>query len=335
MKALVTGGGGFLGTALCRQLREAGHEVHSYSRGKYPHLEELGVTSHVGDLLAEGRLLKAATGCDTIFHVAAKAGIWGSRESFRDANLVGTQNVVHVCRKLGVERLIHTSSPSVCFDGTDHIDADNSLPYAKTFLAPYPATKADAERLALSQNSAQMAVCALRPHLIFGPGDPHLIPRLVEAAQAGRLARVGDGKNVVTLCYVENAARAHVLAAESLTPVAPHAGKAYFIGQEQPVRLWDWVEQLLRDVGAPPLKKHFTQKTAYRIGALCEALWTVLPLRGDPPMTRFVATQLATSHSYSMEPARLDFGYKELVCLEEATANTVSWMSNRTRSQPV
>jgi nucleoside-diphosphate-sugar epimerase len=329
MKALVTGGGRFMGTALCRQLREQGHSVISYSRSHYPHLKALGVSTQRGDLVDEAALLKAAEGCNTVFHVAAKAGVWGSHKSFLDANLVGTQSVLNVCRKLSIPRLVYTSSPSVCFDGTDHIDADNRVPYAKKFLAPYPATKAEAERLVLSANSVQLAVCALRPHLIFGPGDPHLVPRLVQAAHAKRLARVGDGKNVVTMCYVENAAHAHVLAAKTLAPDAPHAGQAYFIGQEQPVVLWDWIAELFEKVGAPPLDKKFSQAKAYRIGAVCEFLWRLLPLPGEPPMTRFVANQLAASHSYSMEPARRDFGFGELVNLDQATAKTVEWLLNR------
>ena len=331
MKALVTGGGGFLGTELCRQLLNGGHTVHSFSRSHHPHLGQLGVTDHRGDLNDRDALMKAAEGCDTVFHVAAKAGIWGSRDSFYAANVVGTQNVLHVCRQLGVQRLVHTSSPSVCFDGDDHVDASNDLPHAKTFLAPYPATKAEAERLVLSHNSDSLATCALRPHLIFGPGDPHLVPRLVATARAGRLARIGDGTNLVTLCYVENAAHAHVLAAQRLEPNARHAGQAYFIGQEQAVSLWQWIDELLAGLDIPAINKKYSQDSAYRIGAVCEWLWRLLPLRGEPPMTRFVATQLATSHSYSMAPARQAFGYGEIVDQDEATRNTLQWLRNRPR----
>lgn len=326
MNALVTGGGGFLGTALCRQLVEGGHSVRSISRSSHAQLAELGVEELRGNLDDRDALRRAMEGCDSVFHVAAKAGVWGARKEFYRTNVVGTENVLRACADAGVQRLVHTSSPSVCFDGTDHVNADNSLPLATTFLAPYPETKAQAERAALQANGPTLATCALRPHLIFGPGDPHLLPRLVATARAGKLPRVGDGKNTVTVCYVENAARAHVQAAESLVPGAEHSGQAYFIGQEQPVVLWDWIGELLARVGAPPIRKSLSRRSAYAVGALLEVLWHGLRLPGEPRMTRFVATQLATSHSYSMEPAREAFGYAELVSLDDATQRTVDWL---------
>ena len=326
MNALVTGGGGFLGTALCRQLVEGGHTVRSFSRSSHAHLAQLGVEELCGNLDDLGALRRAMDGCDSVFHVAAKAGVWGARKEFQRTNVVGTENVLRACADAGVLRLVHTSSPSVCFDGTDHVDADNSLPLATSFLAPYPETKAHAERAALAANSPTLATCALRPHLIFGPGDPHLLPRLVGAARAGKLPRVGNGTNTVTVCYVENAAHAHVQAAESLVPGAKHSGQAYFIGQEQPVLLWDWIGELLSRVGAPPIRKTLSRRSAYAVGALLEVLWRGLRLPGEPRMTRFVATQLATSHSYSMEPAREAFGYEELVSLDDATQRTVDWL---------
>jgi 2-alkyl-3-oxoalkanoate reductase len=322
VKALVTGGGGFLGTALCRELRARDWEVRSISRGAHPHLAELGVEHRCADLADTGALTSAANDRGVVFHVAAMAGVWGRLEDYRRANVVGTLNVLAACREAGVPRLVHTSSPSVCFDGTDHLRAGNDLPLATSFLAHYPATKAEAEREVLAANSPELATCALRPHLIFGPGDPHLLPRLVERARAGRLARVGPGDNEVTLCYVENAALAHVQAAERLEPEAPHAGGAYFVGQREPVRLWEWIDELLGALGIPPVRRRLSLRTAYSLGAVLEGLWRVLRISGEPPMTRFVATQLATSHSYSMEPAERDFGYAPRVEMAEALERT-------------
>lgn len=329
MRALVTGGGGFLGSAICRQLRKRGDEVSSISRGDHPHLRKLGVTTLRGDLGDAAALSKACEGQDVVFHVAAKAGVWGSKREYFETNVIGTQNVVSACRAARVPRLVHTSSPSVCFDGGDHRMAGANLPYAKDFLAHYPASKAEAERTVLAENNASLATCALRPHLIFGPGDPHLLPRLVETARQGKLAVVGDGNNEVTLCYVENGARAHLLAADGLKAQAPHAGRAYFIGQERPVNLWSWVHELLSRLEVPAIDRKLSQRSAYRLGAVLEWFWRILPLGGEPPMTRFVATQLATSHSYSMEPAREAFGYEEAVDMDEATALTVDWLARR------
>jgi len=323
VRALVTGGGGFLGTALCRELLAREWEVASLSRGAHPHLAELGVQHVQADLDDAAAISAAARGRDVVFHVAAMAGVWGAREDYHRANVVGTRNVLSACRDAGVRRLVHTSSPSVCFDGQDHLDAGNDLPLATRFLAHYPATKAEAERAVLDASGSRLVTCALRPHLIFGTGDPHLLPRLVSRARAGRLARIGDGTNEVTLCYVENAALAHVLAAERLEPDAPHAGRAYFIGQETPVRLWEWIDELLRALDLEPVKRRVSLRAAYAIGAALESIWKLGHLGGEPPMTRFVATQLATSHSYSMEPARRDFGYEERVEMAEALARTL------------
>jgi nucleoside-diphosphate-sugar epimerase len=329
LKALVTGGGGFLGGAIIEAALARGWQVASISRGTYPALEARRVATFTADLgragsgRAAAALAAAVAGCAVVFHTAAKAGVWGKREDFWSANVDATRHVTEACLKADVPRLVHTSSPSVCFTGEDELDASNDLPLAEDFLALYPESKALAERLVLAANGDALSVCALRPHLIFGPGDPHLLPRLVNRGRKGRLKRIGNGQNEVTLCYIENAAFAHLAAAETLTPRAPHAGRAYFIGQEEPVKMWDWIDEVFRGLHIPEVKGQIGAKTARRIGTVMETLWKLLPLSGEPPMTRFVAAQLSTSHSYSMEPAHRDFGYAEKVDTEEATARTI------------
>jgi nucleoside-diphosphate-sugar epimerase len=306
--------------------------VASISRGRYPELEQAGVTCFQADLGrevaedADGVLRRAARGRDAIFHAAAKAGIWGSRDDFWSANIEATRNVIEAALREGVPRLVHTSSPSACFTGASEVMADETLPLATQFLAHYPESKAIAERMALGADGAALSVTVQRPHLIFGPGDPHLLPRLVERGRRGRLKRVGSGTNQVTLCYVENAAAAQLAAAERLGPGAPHAGKAYFIGQLQPVLLWEWIDELFAALDVPPVRSSISWRSAHRIGAICEALWRVLPLGGEPPMTRFVAGQLSTSHSYTLEPAARDFGYREVVPLDVAMERTLGWL---------
>ncbi len=333
VKALVTGGGGFVGTALCSELRRRDFEVTSLSRADHPHLRRLGVQTVRADLDDLEALERAADGKTIVFHVAAKAGVWGRRAEYIRVNVAGTRNVLEACRSAAVPRLVFTSSPSVCFDGRDHVRAGREIPHAARFLAAYPETKAEAERLVLEANSPSLATCALRPHLVFGPGDPHLLPRLVERARAGRLAVVGEGHNEVTLCYVENAAVAHVLAGERLTSTAPHAGKAYFIGQEEPVQLWSWVNEVLAALQIAPVERRISLRAAYSVGALLEASWKLLRLGGEPPMTRFVATQLATSHSYDMQPAGSDFGYRQRVAMGEAVSRTVEWLRGDRRRE--
>ena len=329
MKLLVTGGGGFLGGAIVRRAVERGDTVRSISRGSYPELDALGVASFRADLGDEGpatraELDRALEGVDCVVHTAAKAGVWGAHADFHRANVVATRQVVEAALRQGVPRFVHTSSPSVCFTGADEVDAGNDLPLADEFLAHYPATKAAAERLVLATSGSAMATCALRPHLIFGPGDPHLFPRLIERGKRKKLKRVGSGTNEVTLCYVDNAAHAHLLAADALAPGAPHAGRSYFIGQTEPVNLWDWLDHVFAELGLPPIRGQVSATTARRAGAVLEGVWKLLRLPGEPPMTRFVAAQLSTSHSYAMEPAARDFGYAPIVDLEAATARAIA-----------
>lgn len=333
MRALVTGGGGFLGRYVVEALLAEGAEVTSISRGAYPELEVLGVR-HVRADLADGAAMRDAfRGQEVVFHVAAKAGIWGPARAYERANVLATQNVIAACEQHKVKRLVFTSSPSVVFDGRDHMDAKADLPYPARYLAHYPRTKAIAERTVLEANGRWgLATCALRPHLVFGPRDPHLVPRLLERARSGRLAIVGSGKNLVSMTYVENAARAHLDAARKLRPDAEHAGRAYFVSQAEPVRLWDWIGRLLEHLDIPRPERRVSLRKAYAAGLACELLWRLTRRASDPPMTRFVAQQLGTSHAYDMAEPRYAFGYREGVDMEEATRRLYASLEAGARS---
>ena len=326
MNLLVTGGGGFLGQALCRGLIERGHTVTSFNRGRYPELDALGVRQHQGDLADRDAVLAAfaddGNGFDAVFHNAAKAGAWGSRDSYFRANVIGTRHVIEACRAHGIGRLVHTSSPSVTHRATHPVEGGTAetVPYGESVKAHYASTKAIAEREVLAANDATLATVALRPRLIWGPGDNQLLPRLVQRAQAGRLRLVGRGDNLVDTTYIDNAAQAHFDAFERLVPGGACAGRAYFISNGEPRPMRDIVNALLAAAGAPPVTKSLPFGAAYAIGAACEALWTVLPLRGEPPLTRFLAEQLATTHWYDMAPAARDFGYVPKVSIAEGLA---------------
>jgi len=318
MHALVTGGGGFLGMYIVEQLVARGDRVRVLCRGNYPQLDELGVESISGDIQGPAVVANACAGIDTVYHVAAVSGIWGPWDHYHGINTVGTENVIAACRAHNVRRLIYTSSPSVIYDGRDHRNADESLPYPPDYLCHYPHSKALAERAVLAANGVDgLATVALRPHLIWGPRDNHLIPRLVARARAGRLRRVGAGDNLISMSYVENAAHAHLLAADRLEPGSPVAGQAYFINEPEPVNLWRWVDRLLSLAGLAPVRKSISPRAAYAAGALLEKLYTLLHLSGEPPMTRFLALQLSGTHSYDISKAVRDFGYQPLVSVEE------------------
>jgi nucleoside-diphosphate-sugar epimerase len=300
-----------------------GAEVTALARGAYPALEALGVRCVRADLSDAAAVSRAVRGHEVVFHVAAKAGVWGPYAAYRAVNVEGTANVIAACREHGVRRLVHTSSPSVTFDGKDHVRVKEDLPIADRFLCSYPRTKAEAEVLVRAANDDQLATCILRPHLIVGPRDPHLVPRLLRRGRAGRLAVIGDGTNEVSITWVENAADAHLAAARTLAPGAPHAGRAYFLSQRQPVRLWDWIGELFAGLGLPPVERRLSLRTAYAAGTVLEGLWRLFRRPGEPPMTRFVALQLATSHSYDPSPASEDFGYVERVPTADATRRLV------------
>lgn len=329
MKAFVTGAQGFVGRSVVEELASAGHEVVAGARRDAPELAGERVTVARADLSDRASLARAMEGCDVAFHVAAKTGVWGPESEYVETNVTGTRNVLGACRDAGVRKLVFTSSPSVCFDGKDHVRASNDLPYPDRYLCAYPRTKAIAEREVLAANGAELATCALRPHLVIGPRDPHLIPRIVERARAGKLRIVGDGTNEVSLTWVANAALAHRLAGERLEPGAPHAGRAYFLGQREPVRIWDWLREVLERLGEPAPGRAVPRRVAWLAGSVLEGAWSLLRLSGEPPMTRFVALQLASSHSYDMAPAERDFGYTERIGVAEATDELVNAFRER------
>ena len=332
MKILVTGGGGFLGQALCRGLVERGHQVISFNRGHYPVLAQLGVGQVQGDLSDGHALTHAADGVGAIFHNAAKAGAWGSYQSYHSANVIGTRNVLEACRRHGIAKLVYTSTPSVTHRATHPVEggtADN-VPYGENFQAHYATTKAIAEKAVLAANDSSLATIALRPRLIWGPGDQQILPKLVERAKQGRLRIVGDGCNLVDTTYIDNAAQAHFDAFEHLAVGAACAGRAYFISNGEPKPMGELLNALLDAAGAPRVEKHVSFKTAYRIGAVCEALWTCLPLKGEPPMTRFLAEQLSTTHWYDMAPATRDFGYRPGISFDEGITRLKQSLSSGT-----
>ena len=289
MNALVTGGGGFLGGAIVRQLAARGDRVRSLSRGRYPALDALGVEQIQGDVADAGAVDAAVAECDIVFHVAAKAGVWGRYAEYHRANVVGTQNVLSACRKHGVRRLVYTSSPSVVFDGRDMEGVDESVPYPEHYEAAYPKTKAEAERLVLAANGPDLATVALRPHLIWGPGDNHLTPRILERGRAGRLRRIGRANKRIDATYIDNAADAHLLAGDRLAPGSPIAGNAYFISNGEPIPLWDLINHILATGGIPPVTRTIPVWLAYAAGWLMEMTYTAFRRRDEPPMTRFVA----------------------------------------------
>ena len=316
----MTGGGGFLGGAIVGRLLDRGWEVRSFARGAYPGLEARGVEVVRGDITDPVAVETAAVGRDVVFHVAARVGVGGPAGPYRAANVGGTSNVIAACRRQGVGRLVFTSSPSVVHGGGDLAGADESLPYPARHLAAYPATKAKAERLVLAADGPSLATTALRPHLVWGPGDTHLVPGLLARARSGRLRFVGDGSALIDATYVDNAAEAHVLAAERLAGDAAPAGRAYFIANGEPTPLRELVNAILTTAGLPEVTATVPLPLAHAAGAVAELAWRLARRSDDPPLTRFVARQLATDHWFDLTAARRDLGYEPEVTTHEGLA---------------
>lgn len=316
-KVLVTGGGGFLGGALVRRLRREGCTVRTFSRGHYPELDSLGAEQKRGDLADREAVEAAVSGCELVFHVGGKTGIWGAPEEFERANVRGASNVVQACLRTGCRWLIYTSSPSVVFAGDDLEGVDESIPLATRFSSDYPRTKALAEREILAAADTDLHTLALRPHLVWGPGDRHILPGLLERARAGQLRRLGTRPLMVDFTYIDNAVEAEIRAAGALLAHPELSGRVYFISDDHPVDLWEFINQLLEACDAPRVTKSAPPWLARVAGSVLESAHRIFRRQGQPRLTRFLAEQLSTAHWFDISAAKRELGYRPLVTPEE------------------
>ena len=349
LPTFITGASGFIGGKIAERLLAEGRRVRVLARRPLPHLEALGAEIILGDINTITALQRGCTGAGTVFHVAGRVGIWGPEEEFLRVNVYGTRDVITTCRATGVPRLVYTSSPSVVYNGRDLSGVNESAPLCTAAPCAYPTSKAAAERLVTAAHGSELATISLRPHLVWGPGDKNVVPRVLALARQGRLKIIGSGQNRVDVTHISNVVDAHLLAEAALMSVAastvagvadPGAsgisgpgsatpattypgGKAYFITNGEPVVLWDWINQLLRGLDLPVLEKRVSLPMVYALGGALEALWHVLPLKGEPPMTRFVAKEMATDHWFDISAAKRDLGYVPRVTMAAGTAELI------------
>lgn len=310
-RILVTGYGGFLGAAICQQLIQDGYQVRGLARGIYPKLANLGVECIQGSITDPQSVSASLQNVDAVIHTAAIAGVWGKASDYQSINVDATDLLLRGSQSIGIRAFVYTSSPSVTFDGQPQSGINEHVPYPTKWLCDYPRTKAIAEQWVLAANNpTSFATCSLRPHLIWGVGDPHLIPRVIERCRAGRLRRVGSGQNLIDTVHVDHAAQAHVLALKKMLAGDPNAsGRAYFITDGHPVRCWDWITTILDCAGLKPPSRSISLQSAYRIGRVLETLYGWIGKTQEPPMTRFVALQLGVDHYFDISAAQDRLGY--------------------------
>ncbi|MBN1996748.1 NAD-dependent epimerase/dehydratase family protein [candidate division KSB1 bacterium] len=326
MKVLVTGGGGFIGKALCRALLELGYYVTSLGRGDYPELRRLGVRVIMGDI-ADTKIVKAAcTEADVVFHTAAKVGVWGRYVDFYRTNVTGTQNVITACLDCGVGTLVFTSSASVVFGGRDICGGNEDLPYPLRPMSFYTATKARAEQAVLNANSPRLKTVSLRPHLVWGPGDPHIVPRLVTRARQGRLRKIGRRTHLIDTTYIDNIINAHLCAVKAIKKKSDTSGRAYFITNGEPIPVWDFVNLVLAAADVAPVTKVVSPPLALAFAGALEFTYKSLNLKGEPPFVRFVVHEMCSSHWFDIGSAKQYLGYEPAVTVKDGMKRLEEWM---------
>lgn len=325
-RVVVLGGSGFVGRALVQRLVGEGIETTVVARNAFPEADALGVRFLSGDIGDVEFLKNSLAGHDTVFHLASKTGLWGEKDAYHRTNVVGTQNVLDACRANNVSALVYASTPSVVYQKDDLCGVNERTPYARNFLCEYARSKALAEKMVLEANSDALKTIALRPHLVWGPGDTNLIPRLLGQARCRQLKRVGDGHNLVDVTYIDNAVDAFILAAQNLHGPASGAGKPYFISQGEPVNLWNWLNKFFRRLDIPIIEESIPFQKAYLMGAFMEKAFPLARIKREPCMTRFLAVQLAKSHWFSIENANRDLGYFPKVSTAEGINTILQWV---------
>uniref|UniRef100_A0A3P9H6J7 Sterol-4-alpha-carboxylate 3-dehydrogenase, decarboxylating n=1 Tax=Oryzias latipes TaxID=8090 RepID=A0A3P9H6J7_ORYLA len=325
-RCAVIGGSGFLGRHLVEKLLERGYSVSVFDiRQSY---ELPGVTFHQGDLCDKQALLSALQDVSLVFHCASPAPGSDDRKLFERVNVLGTQTVIQACIEAGVQKLVLTSSASVVYEGTDIKNGKEDLPYAKKPIDYYTQTKIEQEKLVLGACNKQKGflTVAIRPHGIFGPRDPQLVPILVDTARRGKMKFIiGNGANLVDFTYVENVVHGHILAAEHLRPDSPICGKAYHITNDEPIPFWDFMSEVLVGLGYAAPRFHLPYRLVYGLALLLWLLSVLLRpfVAFKPTFTPMRVALAGTFHYYSCQRAKEHLGYKPVVSLKEGIARTV------------
>jgi nucleoside-diphosphate-sugar epimerase len=308
---LVTGASGLLGRAVAASVLAAGHEVRTLQRS--PSRVD-GATDVLGSVTDATSVDRATAGVDAIVHLAAKVSLAGEPAEFEAVNVGGTLRLLRAAAEHGVGRFVYVSSPSVAHSGSSIVGDDAEPADPVRARGDYARTKATAELMALAADSPALAVVAVRPHLVWGPGDTQLVARIVERARQGRLPLLGKGAALIDSTYIDNAASGIAAALER----APHVhGNSYVITNGEPRPVAELLDGMCRAAGVPTPRWSVPAGVARTAGSLIEAVWRVRPGVDEPPMTRFLAEQLSTAHWFDQRRTRADLQWEPAVTLDE------------------
>ena len=328
MKVAITGAGSLLMGTIARSLIERGDQVVCIQRRQ---VEIADCQQELVDIRDAHGVQRATAGCDAIIHGAARVGIVGSYEDFRSVNVDGTNNVLAAAHVNNISRMVFVSTPSVSHTGTSLIGALADPAVTGRSQSHYADTKAWAEKSVLASNSDVLSTVALRPHLVWGPGDTQLVGRIVERASQGKLVMVGSGNALVDSTYIDNAADAHVSALTALHVGAACAGKAYVIANGEPRTVNELMRGMCSAAGVSFSPKHIPFAVATRLGTVVERIWPLIKT-GEPPLTRFVAEQLGTAHWFDPRPAHDDLAWTPSVSIDEGFQRLHEWFRENKRA---
>ncbi len=328
-KSLVTGGCGFVGWNLVDALIARGDEVTVADITEKAHRPDVKYVKV--DITDPEAISAAIEGMDTVFHNASMVHtavnmvdlVW-------KVNLGGTQNVIKACQEHGVKKLVYVSSGSVVYEGNDIENGTEDLPYSSVSQAPYADSKIQAEKEALAADGVKgVRVCAIRPHVIFGPGDGRFLPALLKKAYSGQLKfGVGRRNRFSDYTYISNLTDALLLADEGLEEGGKAGGEAYFVTNGEPMPFFDFIDMVLVRLGKPKVKWMVPGKIAYAVAAIAEGIDTLKggSLNSEDGFTRFSVRYMCSHHYFSIEKAKRDLGYEPKVNLVEGLDKTMVWL---------
>jgi nucleoside-diphosphate-sugar epimerase len=328
MKTLITGSTGFLGGALSRRLYSMGWDVTALGRNivKLDQLERENIRALQIDLKDKDALRDSFKDQEIVFHCAALPSPWGNFESFYQANVIGTRNVIHACEANHIKRLVYVSTPSLYFgfESRLNVKEDDALPEP---ISAYAKTKILAEQEVDEAFANGLSTITIRPRAIFGPGDTVIFPRLIPRLESGRLPIIGDGENVVDLTYIENVVDALLSCAESPTNTF---GKKYNISNDEPIKLWDLIKKICDELGLQFPKRKISYKAAHGLATALEAIYTLIPTHPEPPLTRVSVSMIAHSTTLDISAAKRDLGYTPRVSVDEGYQKFMEWWKQQT-----